>query len=264
MNFTQKEVMDIIRKSSVRLQSDEFARLFIMKKAENFVRNILVMEFEKCCEEKRKRLDSQDAHLTAVHETVNKHDIAILHGKIGGRKLRFRFSPKTVIEIKFTKASWIIQNKDSPVNEEVVQDNIWKGNIRKSVRNIGKEPGIIRDLIKMRETQKKYKDDVAIHHILVMTSPQSVIDNKFTDIIDHVNGFNDCLQRHNNDHYSVCEDAVHTMRDQLKKVQGMNTFSENNIRFSLCHEVITVGKAFDVALDLIFVVISEEYNLGNK
>ena len=253
MKFSQKEILDVI-KSSELFKSNDLARLFMLKKAENHVRDILTIELERKCEVYRNKLDLEKEYVTSVHETKGKkHDIAILSG-IKKRKY-YHFIPNTIIELKYTKADWIIINKDAPIDKEVVQDNIWKGNQRGKEENIGKEGGLKSDLLKLEKAQDSL--ETAIHLILVLTNPHSIIDSKFAGIMDGLHSFNDCLEKHNNNHYSIYRDAVRTIRKQLRRIQDRYLESR---KFKAKSVTITVGEAFGSKLDLIFIVISEEHN----
>lgn len=255
MQLSQSKILEVIRNSKDQFQSNDIARFLILKKAESFVRDILTMKLEKECAQ------SPESIVTAVHEykknnIPNKHDISIL--KAEHKRKYYHYQPTTIIELKFTKASWIILNEQTPItNISIVQDSIWRENMKKDKNKLNKETGIIFDLKKMVETQNKFTD-VAIHHIIALVNPHKILDDKYTHIIEALREMNACLLKHNENHTLVRQNAHSILHKQLKAVENAAFPSLNNKRFILGMESITVGEAFNSLIDLDFVVISEQ------
>lgn len=230
------------------IQTNEFARIFTLKKAESLLRDFLTIELENICRINPKNL------FTAVHEYM-KHDVVILTGKLNRQK-NITYSPATIIELKFTKTAWITVNKKDPVgNEIVVQDNIWRENMMFRKENLGKESGIKKDLLKMIRSQSASKDPLVFHHVLILSNPHNVIDKKYRHLIDNINLTNIQLSLYENDHLALFQSALLTLRKQLDEVQS--TFLEGRT-FEIGYETITVGEAFGTLIDLHYIVITEQ------
>lgn len=246
MKLSQKELLQILKNMHV-IQSNEYARMFILKKAESLLRDFLTIELEMVFGKYPEKL------ITAVHEYM-KHDVVILTGGLNKRK-NILYTPTTIIELKFTKTAWITVKENDPVGkEEAVQDNIWRENMMFKKENLGKESGIKRDLLKMIRSQSGSGNSLAFHHVLILSNPHTVIDKKYRQIIDGINLFNSQLSIYGNNHLNLFQSALNILRKQLGEVQS--TFLEGRT-FEIGYETITVGEAFGTFVDLHFIVISE-------
>ncbi|MGE7917951.1 hypothetical protein ACQKM9_03245 [Viridibacillus sp. NPDC093762] len=247
--MTQKEVLEVIKKSN-SLVSNELARLFLLKKGENLVRDLLTIKLEKVCEDVRSELDTESSYLTAVHDKFKKrHDIAIIEGSISSKRLIYNFFPSTLFELKFHKASWVVNNSDIPIGVKgASKNNVWYNG------------GVINDINKMDETKRKYSNrDIAIHHILILSNPRGSIDNKYAEIIEGLNYYNKCLEGSN--YEEIEKNAIKIYSQQLETIK--DKVPGNSLKkLQLGTETVKIGDAFGVTLDLIFLVLSEEGNLG--
>ncbi|MEK4286664.1 hypothetical protein [Paenibacillus sp. FSL P4-0502] len=249
MKISQTELLSVLHNMTA-IKNDDFARLFLLKKSENLLRDFLTIELEKLCRKKG------GDFTTAVHEFSKKrHDVAILTGGINRRR-SITYSPTTIIELKFTKAAWITKNNNAPVGEKfVVQDNIWRENMKRREDILGKESGVKKDLVKMIQSQSQSENKLAIHQIVALVNPHQQVDNKYRHIVDGINLFNNQLSKYGNDHGALFQSALESFRAQLDVIQ---TVFLDERKLEIGYETITIGEALGTLVDLHYVVISEK------
>ncbi|MED4229506.1 hypothetical protein [Neobacillus cucumis] len=89
--MNHKELIEHLKKLKDQSLNNELAQLLLLKKAENFLRDLIVMEIDKSS------IKEGLYYRTAVRET-NKHDIAIMEGIIN-KKGNYVFNVNTIIEM---------------------------------------------------------------------------------------------------------------------------------------------------------------------
>ncbi|MBO2945621.1 hypothetical protein JJQ72_16705 [Paenibacillus sp. F411] len=230
------------------IQSDEWAMLFLRKKNELMLRNVLTISLEKYC-----RDNDLPSEVMALHE-FEKHDVAIVERRMS--KQTYKYISNTLIELKFTDAYWIIlknNHTDFLRNENLRQDNIWRENYQ--LRNPpGNEKGIKYDLLKLLE-KKKDNPTIAIHHVLALVNPSHEIDGKYKSIVNDLGEKNKCIRDYS-DHHAVFDQAVNILKKQLKIIQ--NKYLDER-EFEINSTSTFLGSAYGTNVYLGFVVISENH-----
>lgn len=245
MQLTQEQLLEIL-KNMTTVQSDDWARLFLRKKNENMFRNALTIALESYC-----RTCSNSPLEMAVHEYEQKTDVAIIKGTQQNSVIQY--IPETLIELKFTNAYWIIKKEFDPVGEpSKPQDNIWRENARE--KNLGEEGGIKQDLVKLIKKQENYTSPIAIHHVLALVNPHQAIPSLYAPLIDKWGEKNNYLQVYQG-HQRLFKRAVDIFTKQLVMIE--QSFLGQR-RFKVGSTSIFIGTGFGTAMDLGFVVISEE------
>lgn len=272
IKLTQKELIWIIKHSKTIKENTYLAEHLLTRKDENLIRNFLTWEIRDYVEKLYPIKNLLEKEFIISHE-FKKHDVSILSGKRkGGRGKRrdeIDYYPDTIIELKFAKPSWILQNENDAIDKIIPQDNIWKGNYRKLAARVGKEGGVIKDLNKMLEKQNKTIESSgvvpALHHICILPNPHETIDKKYNGIIEGLSGFNDLLQNNitigKKAHHLIYQKLVKVYRKQLRIVESSGLLY-NQTDFSLSTVSVPIGKGFGVETDLVFLILSEKWNEG--
>ncbi|MHC0037898.1 hypothetical protein [Pseudoneobacillus sp. C159] len=269
MKLTQLELIKIIKNAKNLNENKYLAEHLLTRKDEKLIRNLLTWEISDYVRNNNpQNLNGKEIHVSHEHK---KHDVSILYGKRkGGRGIKkddIVYFPETIIELKFTKPSWIIDKENAPIELLSPQDNIWKENHREWKKRVGQEGGVIRDLNKMLEKQHKTLTETGetpvIHHIYVLPSPHEVIDNRYNGIIEGLLGFNEKLKDHavigKKAHHTIYKDLVRVYRKQLRRVESNNLLCRKTC-FKLSSVAIQIGIGFGVKTDLIFLILSESNN----
>jgi hypothetical protein len=237
--------------------SNELAQFLLLKKAENFLRDLIVLEIDSSL---RKQ---ETIYQTAVRE-INKHDFVIMEGTIN-KEGYFNFQANTIIEMKYTTTAWILENANAELDKlEVGQDNIWRENMTYKSQigkhhdenyKIGKEPsGIKKDIEKMNDT--KLPNVSNKHHILAIVSPHYSVPLKYRGLFfgqSEKKGFElfkkHLPDRNHKNNENIFEKTEQILKRQLKIVND-SFFNISPIESKLV-SIGTIGEALKYPLTFI-------------